>query len=517
MQTDYYQKYKKYKQKYLNQRGGEYKLDENNYDPNMITNIQNPKYIAGPVSIYHIRNEEFDKNIYLIGDIHISTDTFKCASEINSLEDDSSPSNTIYFPQYLKYLFEMEKTKVIDVFIEIHYLGNKIVPQMKEGMIENVRRQFEPCFRKITDKVECNRLYPNVRFHVMDIRYYMQKYDIALTDITTLAEYIKQSKDIMLNKDHYDKIPIYLDEIVQEIFDSIRNDEIVTYQFNDLLNVAGFDASLQTSTNNSIMLKSIYELLIFANTNREYLETKYYDILGRLMSLKNLLMAYNNYVEVPDFIIDMIRKYLGDENGIYPDIDTKLIDVIRSSPLLTKNVNNYVIENFKPNILEQYVKSDFQFKISDIIKTKKLTAIDAINFDHFYSVIYGSSKIYVNACIHICFRVGFHCYAMEFCEAKRTKNICVCMQTHIFLQCGAALMDMYILGRLFKKFVPKTEDDISAEYAKNIIIITGARHTQTYLEFFKKINSEVLYETKYTTTGIDATKRCVPFIEFKFI
>ena len=54
----------------------------------------------------------------------------------------------------------------------------------------------------------------------------------------------------------------------------------------------------------------------------------------------------------------------------------------------------------------------------------------------------GSSKIYVNACIHICFRVGFHCYAMEFCFAKRTKNICVCMQTHIFLQCGVFLCYM---------------------------------------------------------------------------
>ena len=102
--------------KKINQLGGIYDLDENNFEginvndsKNTNINLSNMKYIAGPISFYIIYNQIYNKMIYLFGDYHLSTDTFKCDNTNNPHIDDATNDNTIYLPIYLKQLFDHEK------------------------------------------------------------------------------------------------------------------------------------------------------------------------------------------------------------------------------------------------------------------------------------------------------------------------------------------------------------------------------------------------------------------------
>ena len=173
----YKQKYIKYKSKYLSlkniQKAGTFYLDEGAYSKirspdlrNIPVDLTNTKYIAGPMSLTIMFNKDLNKKIYLFGDVHVYTSFFDCG-----VDDEK---NTIYLSDYLnKYLSE-EKNKTIDLFIELPYQlnKNKIIPSMKYGILENIKHIVDPCFKLLSDKSECKKIYPNVRFHAMDIRYY---------------------------------------------------------------------------------------------------------------------------------------------------------------------------------------------------------------------------------------------------------------------------------------------------------------------------------------------------------
>jgi hypothetical protein len=81
---------------------------------------------------------------------------------------------TIYLPDYLdEVLSELTNTSV-DLFIELPYYADKSKPMPKRSstILSNIKYLFEPCFKSLTDKYECKRLYPNVRFYAIDIRHF---------------------------------------------------------------------------------------------------------------------------------------------------------------------------------------------------------------------------------------------------------------------------------------------------------------------------------------------------------
>lgn len=221
-------------------------------------------------------------------------------------------------------------------------------------------------------------------------------------------------------------------------------------------------------------ISDVIDLLHEYETNDNSTTNTKNNFLTKLNYIYDGIDTYDDISTINQDIIDIIIKYIGDENGIYKDIDERFWKLVKTSHKLKRNVGDIVINNFDPNIYKQYHEYDFDYDfIGQIITTHELTPQNATYMNDFIDIIY-----------------------------------------------GAALMDVYILGRMFKHFIPKSSDDIQNEYANNIIIITGNIHTRNYLSFLKKINSTVIYESMdvddYDTFEEHPYKRCVAFHPIKF-
>ena len=447
--SNYYRQYRKYIN-LRNQKGGEYNLDEKTYvdDLNPPIDESELKYIAGPVSYILIRNEEYDKTIRLFGDRHVFTSQFECGP---AGIDDSTNQNTIYLPDYLKMYFNKYDKIPIDLFIEIHYMQDKIVPEMQYGLIENIRKKFLPCFKTLTDKVECNKIYPNIRFHIIDIRYYESEND-TISNINVLNGYITQINYLLNDEDYLKNIIKRLDETIQQLFDEFTD----TDSFNDLL-VEYYDGD----KNPVQIIDSILEFMLNNNEG-----TKYYK---KILNIKSLFLKYHGRVIIDDYIFGIIKLYIGDENGIYADIDGRFWNLVRSSIKLNKNVGQIVFDNYEPDIYSGYwniTETDF---IKEIMITKEISSLNVIKFQSFLLTVY-----------------------------------------------GFALMDVYLLGRIFKKFVKNSGPDITPlvidNAANNIFIIAGNNHIKKYKNFFKKINSTILQQFELDTdTSLNPSKRCIKY------
>ena len=80
-----------------------------------------------------------------------------------------------------------------------------------------------------------------------------------------------------------------------------------------------------------------------------------------------------------------------------------------------------------------------------------------------------------------------------------------------FLEYTSIIMDLYLLGRMFKQFSKKDyPEEIYQEFTKNNIVLAGAEHIETYKSVLTKLGFSTLYEKKatgYPYTNPDA--RCV--------
>ena len=216
------------------------------------------------------------------------------------------------------------------------------------------------------------------------------------------------------------------------------------------------------------------KLLKFIKANKKYFNRDFYKTTKiKLLDANKIVTSYHNYVEVPQYAIDTIIKYIGDENDIYPNVDKCFFDLVKSSKKLMKNVNDFVLKHFEPNIYQKY-KDVFKHRnvIKDIVLTKKISYNHASDLDLFYATIY-----------------------------------------------GFALVDIYLLGRLFKKFIPR-DTGIHSTSTNNIIIIAGQLHINEYVDFLTKIGSKIIHEpTKIPNISMIAknpSKRCVPFHDITF-
>lgn len=117
--------------------------------------------IDGPVNIARIENEKTKKVIYLFMDIHYDiTNETKCGDPI---------SNNI--KNYLLNNFS-SSTNTIDFFFEVkpEQLRNNSIDYSKKRYIEELLYLFRYEFNKNKDE----RIFSNIRYHVMDIRNYLR-------------------------------------------------------------------------------------------------------------------------------------------------------------------------------------------------------------------------------------------------------------------------------------------------------------------------------------------------------
>ena len=462
----YYGKYIKYKKKYFDAkqyiRGGLFDINEKTFVANnkdIILDTARLKYIVGPISLTIIFNSKYNKKIYLFGDKHVAaSDNIDCASDITN-------DNAIYLPDYLKYYFDKTKNIPIDLFIELPYQQDKFVPSMQKGMINNTRIQFEPCFKFLTDKYECNKLYPNIRYHSMDIRKYLPhdnkltNNEKFITDITLILNYIESINRLQTDEDSYDDLIDKAQATTTGVFNDIANDPYITNEYNELL-------ATYYEGDPIVLINNVWN---FIKNNTSFNNTS---LLNELDFLSHLLSMYLNDVVIPPSIMDIIRKYFGDENGIYSDIDKKFWNGIKSSPKLSKNLNTIVEENFDTNIYLKYKTFPNDF-MKEIMSSGIISPLNGAYLHSFIAFMYFNT-----------------------------------------------VMDVYLLGRMFKNFTRIDSKDISAETAENIYVIAGDYHIVRYINFLKKLNSSViLYNEQHNNNTVSSSDRCVmiqPLLEYQY-
>lgn len=149
--------------------GVNYNLEnEDVYNTHMdlkIDDLNDFEYLTGPYTFKLMKSNKLNATCLLFGDFHVCTkDKFTT----------NNNSNQMYLPDYLDLLFKKYPEKQFDLLIELPYMPdtNLATNKMICGVIENIRKKFINCFFNIRDKNVCSQEYPNVRFHVIDIRYW---------------------------------------------------------------------------------------------------------------------------------------------------------------------------------------------------------------------------------------------------------------------------------------------------------------------------------------------------------
>jgi hypothetical protein len=485
----YKPKYIKYKKKYLNlkyQLAGNFDMDEEEYGQTSQVFLKygqpfpkNPKYIAGPVSLIIVNDIQLNKYIYMFGDTHLSAKSFVCGPD-----DDTE---TIYFPDYLNnVLSTLDKDKYVDLFIELPYQADKTldIPIMESGMINNIRHIVDPCFKLLIDKTECKKMYPNVRFHAMDIRYFNENVDpderddikiflawkFSVTNLPKRDKIFQSEKpgltNVMLDIIKIidiDKIssnyPVLID--IFNMFDSSNRNT-----FGDSINlfIIGVNSFIERNTTYSIDTQLIADKILELRTLKKQLE-------------KQLGSDFMRNIQVAPEFITFIKKYIGNEQGIYADINHREWNLINTSNKIKKNIkDSYDLIRYKYPL-------DVLTYNEDTKNNQKI--INIIIIDILETQTY---NILRDDVIMDIFRAFLRAY-------------------------GAILMDVYLLGRIFKKFNTEIDKSYPA-ITKNIIIIAGNNHIMHYKTFFENIGSHItayeLRSDKMITHGVTPFK-CVGF------
>lgn len=124
------------------------------------------KLIIGPISLYHLYNEEYGMDLYIFADYH-KVDA-KCGQ------------NAIIIDDYIKNVINLNKNIPIDIYLETAALISgytEKTPNLDQHLsyIQDVVKKFESCLEKIdmkSDQVlipkKCN--YNNIQVHPVDFR-----------------------------------------------------------------------------------------------------------------------------------------------------------------------------------------------------------------------------------------------------------------------------------------------------------------------------------------------------------
>jgi len=160
-----------------------------------------------------------------------------------------------------------------------------------------------------------------------------------------------------------------------------------------------------------------------------------------------------------------ISKFIGNKDGTYDNIDKKFWELIGFSDKLKKNFMDMPDKKVKEVIMNYYsdkIKKLINPKLNVEIKLMMLTnGKEEMNFekDNYDALFY------------------------------------------FFIEYGVYIMDIYILGRLFKKF---NDPDKNKQFTKNSVIIAGNSHIKNYEEVLKKIGFNVVFNYEVSRTNIDS-------------
>ena len=245
-------------------------------------------YVKGPVGAVILKNKKMDKTIAILMDIHLPLDKQTAC-------DKNTRSNTIDIVDYLNDILKKDsiltnnsgKNNIIDFFLEIqpHYLS----AQKHLGPTENHERQEyqfgERYFDRMakffrmnffydpsSNKVKLSPLFPNVRFHYLDIRSYLMLYEVFDINEKTV-EFVKtinifKKEDLLKIKDGLSLFASRIKFIFDTMFKNtpiLNRINIVSHTINDTINYL----SLFGQKNYNIKLKNLLDKILYGYNNKD--------------------------------------------------------------------------------------------------------------------------------------------------------------------------------------------------------------------------------------------------------
>ena len=197
---------------------------------------------------------------------------------------------------------------------------------------------------------------------------------------------------------------------------------------------------------------------------------------------KFLLKSYS-ILSICSLIQKVFRKYKLDPNYV-----NKLIDGICNVPKIKKNLKN-IQQNYGNEFGKLFVNKLKQFYRNICIQEfKKLEiSFNALN------------------------NMGGTCTEFAIDENYEARMSIINNVAITFLNLTIGYMDIYMLGRIFKKFLKNTKtkhSNIHQDYATKIIIVAGAWHTLNYASFLEQFNYKIIFnqDINEKTNCVDVSK-----------
>ena len=123
-------------------------------------NLDNVTSITGVYNLDIMVSDVLNCRIFLFSDLHVT-------SRNGFVNQDNG---SLYLPLYLDALFKKHSDKQFDVMIEAPPFKNTKIEYSSNSVIASFVKQFDTCYQGILNKSECNKEWPHVRFHNVDIR-----------------------------------------------------------------------------------------------------------------------------------------------------------------------------------------------------------------------------------------------------------------------------------------------------------------------------------------------------------
>ena len=475
---NYYNKYIKYKIKY-------FKLKKALFAQ---TGGVTPFYISGPVSFHIIKipkdvlNVDKDVIIYLFGDVHVDNkricegsyekckqidDCFSVNDYIEKMIDANIKQNEInrtenYIDLFLEAITPYPSRKGTDKFkydayLEKYYgsiggpfgtmepeIFRRIVTYMSDQM-----GKYDPVVMKMAS------IYKNKVPNNTPLSNEIADATVKLFDADSDAEhkkiYAKAEKLVAAERASEPSQLIKLTENYDNcIFNKIncpRFTRIHAVDFrHDTIIIPYYD-----------MVKTLYQIFI---THKSLYDEKY-DLKKSTMFIKKIFLPNNDPKQVMNIykIFDKLDKlFKPDENISIINVFDNIID--KEGAKLNKQLENmtpklYIhLSHFK-NFYLNKLKENYRITVANIKYINKLLEDDNNEF----------FKLFVNG--------KFDYKIINEYNTVKTKLLQI---STTLLYLGAIIMDLYTLGRMFRKFKDCT-------YPRKIIIYAGNAHIKKYLNF----------------------------------
>lgn len=271
------------------------------------------KYISGPTEIIRMQSKKYNRDIYLISDVH-STLKGMCKTKRNTRE----------FHLYIDEIFKNNPNIQFDYFIEKGFVAEnsiKIWSHLSYLSKTNSYFQDNGCFSIFkSDIKKCRKEYPNVRFHLGDTRNNIKYYKIERDNkFSFIVRYYFASKydSIKVMKKHISEIKKFLLFIkykknLNMAYKELWESKLISSQYNKIKNKVikrkikkYFNNRWKTLLNgdlykeyknkiNRCSMTDIPTLIIFNEANFSFFMIQVVSILMDLYLLSRLFKDFDN-------------------------------------------------------------------------------------------------------------------------------------------------------------------------------------------------------------------------------